>query len=700
MEFLLELLAEELPASHIRSALDQLESGFRKELGEARLGVRALRALATPRRLIVTGDFAEGQEDREDVVTGPPLAAAKAPDGGLTAAGKGFARSHGVDESALETVRTAKGEYLGFRRRTRGTPTMEILAAAVPRILGSLTFPKTMRWGAGAFRFSRPIHGLLCVFGGAVVPTAFEGFPAGDTTFGHRIASPGPVKAGDFASYRAALEKAFVIVDPGERKEMILAQTGTALAALRAEALPDPALLDDLTLNVEHPLVILGTFPEAYLSLPIEVLSTAMREGQKLFSVVREGRQLPHFLAVADVPADGKGLIRMGNERVLRARLEDARFFWDQDRKVPLADRAAGLKNVLFQEKLGTYEDKALRLKKIVAYLCDKLGVADVKLSAVEAAALCKADLLTEMVKEFSGLQGRMGGLYAKEEGLPAAVHRAIYEHYQPGSLEDASPATVAGAILSIADKIDSIVGGIGVGLQISGSSDPFGLRRNAHGVCKVVLDRKLRFSFPLLLDRVLAVVGDRLVLGKAEVKAACLDFFAGRLRYILEKKGFRYDLVGAALGPGVDQIVDVQARVEALDALKSSPQFEPFILMAKRINNILKGLPPAKVNPDLFGEKEERELASTLSIISNNALPMIARGDFARAQGIIFKLQPVLNTFFDKVLVMAEDKKIRQNRIGLLQSIARMLLQIADYSQVVVEGEKPAPSRAARAEA
>jgi glycyl-tRNA synthetase beta chain len=697
MDFLLELRTEELPASHIRSALEQLEAGFGRELADARIEVRSLLTLATPRRLVVVGDLAEGQEDREDVVTGPPFAVAKSPDGSFTAAAKGFARSHGIDETSLETVRTAKGEYLGFKRKAKGTPTGEILAAAVPRVLGALTFPKMMRWGTSPFRFSRPIHGLLCLFGGAVVMTSFEGFEASDVTIGHRIASPGPVKAADFASYRAALERSSVIVDPAKRTQIILDQIRAALDPLQAEAYPDEELLDDLTLNVEHPLVILGAFPETYLSLPIEVLSTAMREGQKLFSVVRDNKQLSYFLGVADAVGDAKGLIRRGNERVLRARLEDARFFWDQDRTVPLADRVAGLKKVLFQERLGSYEDKTQRLKKIVGYLCDKLGATELKGAAVEAASLCKADLLTEMVNEFSGLQGRMGGLYAGEDGYPAPVCQAIYEHYQPVSLEDASPATVPGAILSVADKMDSIVGAIGVGLQVSGSSDPFGLRRNAQGVCKVVLDRKLRFSFPLLVDRVLAVYGDRLTLGRAEIKAACQDFFAGRLRYILEKSGFRYDIVGAALGPGVDRIVDVKARVEALDALKSSPQFEPFILMAKRINNILKGLPAAKVNPDLFVEKEERELHSTLSIIGSNALPMIARGDFARAQGIIFKLQPVLNTFFDKVLVMAEDKKTRQNRLGLLQSIAKMLLQIADYSQIVVEGERGAKPKASR---
>jgi glycyl-tRNA synthetase beta chain len=697
MEFLLELLTEELPASHIRSALDQLDAAFRKELADARIEVRSLRTLATPRRLVVAAGLAAGQEDREEVVTGPPLAIAKAPDGSLSPAGKGFARSQGIDESMLEAIRTPKGEYLGFKRKAKGTPTSEVLAAAVPRILGSLTFPKMMRWAASPFRFSRPFHGLLCVFDGRPVETSFEGFRATDTTVGHRIAAPGPVRAVDLASYEAALAERSVVVDPEVRKKMILDQIEAALAPLKAKVYPDPWLLDDLTLNVEHPLVVFGSFSEDFLSLPLEVLATAMREGQKLFSVVKDKKQLPCFLGVADAAEDAKGLIRRGNERVLRARLEDARFFWEQDRKVPLADRAAGLGNVLFQERLGSYEDKTQRLKKIVAYLCDKTEASEVKAAAVEAAGLCKADLLTEMVKEFSGLQGRMGGLYARQDGASAVVHQAIYEHYQPASLEDASPASPAGALLSIADKMDSIVGGLGVGLQVSGSSDPFGLRRNAHGVCKVVLDRKLRFSFPLLIDRVLAFYGDKLTLERPAVKAACLDFFSGRLRFILEKRGFRYDLVSAALGPGLDRITDVLARVEALAALESSPQFEPFILMAKRINNILKGIPSAKVNADLFVEKEERDLHSTLSIVRDNAEPMIARGDYVRAQGIVFRLQPVLNTFFDKVMVMAEEKKVRQNRLGLLQSINRLLLQIADYSLVVVEGDRAAKPRATR---
>jgi glycyl-tRNA synthetase beta chain len=697
MEFLLELLTEELPSSHIRSALGQLEDRFRQELEAARIGFKDLKTLATPRRLVVTGDFAAGQEDREAVVTGPPRTVGIGPDGAFTAAAKGFARSQGIEESALEVVKTPKGEYLGFKKKSKGTPTAAILADAVPRILASLSFPMMMRWGTSPFRFSRPIHNLLCLFDGRCVDLAFEGLSAVDSTVGHRILSPGRIKVGSFADYKARLAENFVIVDPGARKTTIQNQIEEKLAPLEATVYPDPSLLDELTDNVEHPLVIFGAFPESYLSLPIEVLSTAMRKHQKFFSVVRDKKQLPHFLGVADAREDARGFIRSGNERVLRARLEDARFFWDQDRKAPLAERAEGLRNVVFQEKLGSYDDKCQRLKKTVSYLCDRLDAAKVKADVVEAAGLCKADLLTEMVKEFAGLQGKMGGIYARQEGYAAAVYQAIYEHYQPASLDDDSPASLSGAVLSLADKLDSIVGVIGVGIEVSGSSYPFGLRRNAHGVCKIILDRKLRFSFPLLLDKILSVYGERLSVKRDEVKRYALEFFQGRLRFILEKQGFRYDLVGAALRPGIEQIHDALLRVQALDSLKASPQFEPFILMAKRINNILRDQPRAKVNPDLFVEKEERELHSAFSIIEHNAWPMIARGDFGRAQGIIFKIQPVLTTFFDRILVMAEEKKLRQNRLGLLQAINRMLAGMADYSQVVVEGEKPAKPPAAR---
>lgn len=689
MEFLLELLVEELPVSHSRAAMEQLETKFKDELASARIEVGSLMVYATPRRLIVAADLAAGQPDNESVVTGPPRSAAYDAEGKPNKAALGFARAHGVAETALEIVPTPKGEYIGVRKVVKGKPSSEILAVIVPRILGSLAFPKTMHWGTGSIRFSRPVHGLLCIFDGRIVDCSFAGLKASAATVGHRISHPSEIEVRSFAEYREKLAAAGVLVDPGTRREMILSRTEELLAEQKAKIHSDEELLDHLTMGVEYPLVIFGSFPEDYLNLPLEVLSTAMREGLNVFSVVRDKKQLPFFIGVADATSDPKGLIRAGNERVLKARLADARFFWEQDRKVPLAKRAPGLKNVVFQDMLGSYEDKVQRLKKITVYVCDKIDAAGLKKDMIEAAGLCKVDLLTEMVREFPSLQGRMGGLYARLEGRSATIWQAVYEQYRPVGLDDESPASVGGAVLSLSDKLDSIVGGLGVGLEVKGSSDPFGLRRQAQGVCKVIFDRKLRFSFFRLVAKMISVYGDKLTVGKDGVEKTCGEFFEGRIRFMLEKDGYRYDLVSAALGPGIDRIYDSLLRVRALDALKSSPQFEPFILMAKRVKNILKGQTTGKVNPDLLVEKEERELYSTFVIVRDNVEPMIEHGDFVKAQNMVFKLQPLLNTFFEKILVMAEDKKLRQNRLGLLKAIDGLLGRLADYSQVVVEGEK-----------
>jgi len=691
MEFLLEINTEEIPSSHVKIALADLEEKFQKELAAARLAVAALSLFSTSRRLIVVGDIAAKQEDREEIVTGPPKTVAFAPDGTPTQAAIGFARSKGIPVENLQVVKTEKGEYLGFNRVEPGKPASEILSKFIPQVLTSMSFPKMMRWGQGSWKFSRPVRNIFCLFGQQPLTFQLEGLAATDFTFGHKLHAPQKIQATSFEEYRAALRENLVIIDQEERKKIILDQIEARLAPLEAQLHPDPELLDKLSNDVEFPFVFMGAFPEEYLKLPLEILSTAMREGQKLFSVVKGKKQLPFFLGVADAPGDPRGFIQKGNERVLKARLEDAEFFWEQDLKISLVKRAPGLKHVLFQEKLGSYDDKVQRLKKIVAYLCEKVDAHKVVKEAVQAAEFCKVDLTTEMVREFPSLQGKVGGLYAAAEGLPSVVSQAIYEHYLPLSLDDKSPSSLPGAILSLADKLDSIVGVMGIGIQTTGSSDSFGLRRNAHGVCKIILDLKLNISFMRLLEKVISVYGDKLKRPKNEILPLCQDFFLSRLRYIYEKQGFRYDLVQAGLSAGIDNIYFSFLRVKALDGLKSSPQFEPLILMAKRVNNIITGQPPATVNSGLFVEKEERELYAIFSIIKQNVTPMIAKGDFAQAQKIIFRLQPGLNDFFDRVLVMAEENKLRRNRLALLQAISKVLLQIADYSQVVVEGEKPA---------
>ncbi|MBC7348354.1 MAG: glycine--tRNA ligase subunit beta [Candidatus Aminicenantes bacterium] len=688
MEFLLEIMTEELPSSHLRSALSQLQEKLSQELQAARVGIHSLRTVGTCRRLVVLASLEAGQPDEEEVVTGPPRQVAVQADGSYTQAALGFARSQGVPVENLEVIKTPRGEYLGFRRRKKGRPTGEILSEVLPGVISSLSFPKNMRWADKNFRFSRPIKNLLCLLQGQVVPLEVAGIKSTDRTSGHFIQAPVEFAVSNFEEYRQRLKDHLVVVEPEERKQAIRQQFQEKLAGVGAGVYPDEALLERLLWNVECPLVIMGSFPESYLELPLEVLSTAMREGQKLFSVVRAKKQLPYFLGIADSPADPRGFIAAGNERVLKARLEDARFFWKNDLKVNLAERAAQLKNVVFQEKLGSYGDKLERLQKLVAYLADRLELKKEKRDLVEAARLCKADLLTEMVREFPELQGKMGGLYSREQGWPETVSRAIYEHYLPAGLDDPVPASTAGAVLSLADKLDTVVGVFGVGVSISGSSDPFGLRRQALAICQIILEKKFHLSLPRLLDKAISLLQDRLTVPRERLKKVVLEFIEGRLRYILEKQGYRYDLVNAALAPGLDNLVQTEARLKALSQLKESPNFEPFILMVKRVKNIVKEPPRARLNSALIKEKEEKELYSALKIIRKNVEEMLARNDFTSAQKMIFRLQPPLTAFFDRVLVMAEDKKVRTNRLALLSQILALTAELADYSLVVVESD------------
>ncbi|MCX7972959.1 MAG: glycine--tRNA ligase subunit beta [Candidatus Aminicenantes bacterium] len=689
MEFLLEIMTEEMPYSHVKIAHEQLAAAFHHELAEVRIKINQLRVLGTGRRLVVLADLDEKQEDREEIVLGPPKKVALTADNQLGPAALGFARSHQISPEALTFFSTPKGEYLGYKKKERGRPTAELLPEVINRVLASLSFPKMMRWNESLGKFSRPVKNLMVLFDGKPLELSYLDWPVRAFTFGHRLHSPRPLQVRSFREYVETLRQNKVIIEPEERRQIILEQAKTLLRTCEGELYPDDELLQKLVNDVEFPLVIMGSFPEKYLTLPIEIISTVLREGQKLFSVVKGGKQLPFFIGVADQIADPKGLIQKGYERVLRARLEDALFFWEQDLKVSLKERIPQLGRVIFHEKLGTYLDKTERLKKIVAFLSQQIGEKGILKPALMAAELCKTDLLTEMVREFPSLQGKVGGLYCRAQNYPDSVAQAIYEHYQPVSLEDASPKSLIGALLSIADKIDSLVGAIGLGAEISGSSDPLGLRRYAQGICKIILDHRLRLSLSRLLSKTIDLYGQKLALSKKKVVEVCLNFFMQRLRFLYEKEGFRYDLINASLGAGLDDIYLSYLRLKALEELKLSPDFESFVLMVRRVNNILQGQPVRKFNPDLLVEKAEQELHAAFQIIKEHALPLIDQGEFHRAQKMTLKLQGPLNNFFDNVLVMVKNEKLRQNRLALLNDIRAFLFQIADFSQIVLDGER-----------
>ncbi len=698
-EFLLEINTEEMPSSHVKAGLAQLKEKIGAGLASRRIAVGEIETLGSCRRLVVRGDFAPRQENKEETVIGPPQAAAFGPDGAPAPAARGFAKSQGVEVGALRVIDTPRGRYAGVTKTVAGVPTAELLAGMLPGIITSLAFPKMMKWGESSLRFSRPIKNILCLFGNKRIDFSVDGLLAADRTSGHRLHAPRKfklrrlAKESGFRAFSRQLRDHLVILPALERKEIILRQAAERLAPIGAALYPDEPLLDKLSYDVEWPHVIMGGFPSEYLDLPIEVLSMAMREGQKLFSVVKDGRQLPRFIGVTDTPGDPEALIQGGNERVLRARLEDARFFWEQDRQVPLAARRAGLAEVVFQQRLGSYADKTERLKAIVGGLCRELHEEALMPLALQAADLAKVDLITEMVREFPALQGKMGGLYAQAEGYPEPVWRAVYEHYQPVSFDDPLPETPAGALLSLADKLDSIVGVLGLGIQVTGSSDPFGLRRNAHAVARIILDRGLALSFRGLIETTAAGFekDKRQELTREDVVGACLGFFEQRLRHIFETRGYRYDLVNAVLAGGLDNLHFCRLKLEALAGLRKTDEFTALILMAKRVNNILRGVPPYPITPDLFVEPAENELFAALSRAAGAAGPNLAAGDFAGAQSEILSLRPPLGEFFDRVHVMAEDPGLRQNRLALLQAIQSLLSKVADYSLIVVEGEKPA---------
>ena len=692
MEFLLEIYTEEMPPSHVNGALSQLKTKLEEALRANDLvnrkdNVGSIKTYGTCRRLTVLGDLVAYQRDREEVVTGPPKSVSYSPDGIPTAAAIGFAQSQGVPVDRLTTIENKKGEYVGLKKTKKGNPIRDILPLILPGIISSLTFPKMMRWGKNPFKFSRPIKNILSLLDGKLLPFSVAELATTNFTFGHKIHLPGKLHISSFSEYRKMLKASKVIVDQDERKKIIQRKIDTKLAKFEAQLLPDNQLFAKLTYDVEYPYVFLGTFPQEYLKLPMDILSTAMREGQHLFSVIKKRKQLPFFVGVADSFKDSKSLILKGNERILRARLEDAKFFWDQDLRIPMKKRSRALSQIVFQEGLGTYEDKTRRMKKVVSYLSDKLDAKKGKKLAVEAADLCKSDLLTDMVREFPSLQGKVGGLYAKEEGYAPDIWKAIYEHYQPVSLEDEPPTSLFGAILSIADKLDSVVGAVGIGIEISGSKDPFGLRRQAQGVCQVILKKKLDFSFRRFLEKVVDTYGERFEKDKERIKSCCLDFFTNRIQFIYESMGYRYDLVKACLAPGIENVYYSFLRLKALDGLKESAHFEPMILIAKRVNNIIRGFPPYRVNEELLEEKEERELFTAFTVVRDNVLPLISQGEFTKAQRIVFQMRSSVNDFFDHVLVMVDDKRIRRNRIALLQEISKLLSKIADYSQIVVEG-------------
>ena len=636
LPFLLEIGTEEIPDWMIVPALNNLQDMFQVLLDQQALGGRVEEVQATPRRLFLRADgLLERQADIEELVLGPSKSAG-------AGAATGFAKKMGTTPDHLGIQSTAKGEYFSFTKRTQGQPTAAVLGRELPNLILKIQWPKTMIWkGKGTERFIRPIRWLVALLGPDVVPFEIAGVKSGNTTVGRRGIPPFPVTIQNFSQQ---LKANGVILSADERREKI----ELGISTWRAK--PDPDLLHTLVYITEFPTPILGSFDRSYLDLPHEVLITVMRHHQKYLSVEdAEGKLAPHFIAVMNTDADPDGLVRQGNERVLRARFNDARFFWDQDQKKKLEERVEDLKNVTFQAKLGSYYDKTLRVVKLVG----ALGGSE------RAALLAKCDLTTDMVKEFTDLQGVVGGLYARAQGEPEEVAQAIYDHYKPLSMEDAIPSTAGGKLLSLADKWDTLVQCFDVGMIPTGSRDPFGLRRAAQGVVRIIVEGKVKFYFPGMSPELSEFMRDR------------LEY------YFRDVRSFAYDEIRACMAAGWNDLTDLEARLVRVKAIRTTPDFEPIAASFKRIKNILKQsqFSDSTFHANLLEPGPELDLYEQIRVSVGQPL-----------ESRIGPLRPKVDLFFDKVLVNAPDPNLRRNRLALLHNLLTEFSEIADFSEIVTE--------------
>ena len=709
-DFLLEIGCEEIPARMIDAASLDLRERVRKLLERERLSPAGdISYLDTPRRLaVLAAGIPSAQPDITEQVNGPSVAVAFK-DGQPTPAAHAFAKKAGVDISRLEKVTTGKGEYLSAKVTKKGRTTSEVLAELLPKEINSIYWPKNMYWREPGEKFVRPVRWLVAMLDKEVIPLEFEGVRAGSQSRGHRLLAdvPVPIPAAGEA-YVSALRAAKVLSRADREQQIRKALDAATRSISGARWREDKSLLDTVVNLTEWPSVVLGSFDREFLELPEEVLVTVMRDHQKYFAIEdANGKMLPHFLAVLNTDGDPRGIIRHGHERVLRARFNDARFFWQTDQKHPLRERTTWLKHVTFQKDLGSYYEKTLRVQRLCSWLCEivrESGMAIRPGIVHKAAYLAKTDLTTELVKEFTELQGIVGGLYASVQELdtdmPDAtrqlIAQAIYDQYKPESMEDPVPRTVEGAMLSITDKADTIAGMFALGLQPTGSKDPFALRRQANGIVKTIAEHKLPLTITEIFKSARANYAGTDD-DKTKTLAALYLFMRERLEfYLREVKGFAYDTVRAVIASSAEpnDVVETIARAEAVARVRGSRDLEQISVAFKRIKNILSQAREtgkqigAEFDPRVMPQKEEKLLAEEAERVAPVVEQLRSEGRYADALIEISRLRPVVDSFFEKVMVMVDDAQLRANRLAMLAALLRNFSTIADFSEIVTEGK------------
>ena len=688
-DYFFELLTEEIPAwmhdaasATLRERLTKLAS----ELGAVD-GGKAVTVNTTPRRIaFLIPRLPEREADREMEVKGPPRKSAFDAEGNPTQALLGFLRKQNATEAdMLET----EEPYILVRKKVEGRDTGEILQERIPEIVGSLRWPKMMRWGAGEHSYIRPVHSIISLFDGKHLPISLFGIASGTKTSGHRTLAPKQIEIASYADYVSQLELARVVVDAARRREVMVHRARTLATEVDGTPSTDASIWSQWQYLTEYPGVVRAEFGREYLALPEEVLVTVMRVHQKQLPIRdRHEKLTPYFLAVLDNDGDPQGNAAYGNSFVTNARFADAKFFYETDRKKTLAERLDQLAHLQFQEKLGDYRDKTKRIETIAAAIC---ATADIEPGDVATAAhLCKTDLVTEMVKEFTELQGQVGGIYAREEGQPASVWQAIYDHYQPVSIDDALPRNIAGAVVSLADRIDTLVGFFAIGAKPTGSKDPFGLRRAAQGAVQILLNRdkrEVKIGIARLIDIAVEAHGERAA--NPQVKADLLAFFAERVRTILEASAwqFAYDEVAAAMEAGwTESLTDLVDRVNAIKAMRNEANFLSILDAARRIANITAGHESAHVDAAKLEHATEKRLVELADLVTAQIDEMIAGRQYQPALESFAAMAPELETFFNDVMVNVDDVALRTNRMSLLRKVGGAVMKIADVTKIVVD--------------
>ncbi|MBW2328211.1 MAG: glycine--tRNA ligase subunit beta [Deltaproteobacteria bacterium] len=688
-QLLFEIGTEEIPAGYIKPALTFMEQAAQTMFDELGLAFGRVQSVGTPRRLTLAVDgLQESQQDRSQEHIGPARKAAFDTDGNPSKAAMGFARSKGVAIDDLQVIDTAKGEYLMAVEEIKGVATGELLPELLDELLRSIPFPKSMRWADGSLSFARPIQWLLALYDGKIVDFTVESVQAGNTTLGHRFMAPEPVEVQGYDHYLELLAEKSVIVDPVQRRKLVIDEVEKAVFERIGEsgkAVLDEGLVDTVTNLVEIPWGVCGSFDEKFLALPDEALITSMREHQKYFPVVDvNGELMPVFVAVNNTDIKDKELAVSGHERVLRARLEDGLFFFNEDKKKTMASRMDDLSGIIFQYTLGTMAQKSERIVALSSYLAD-LFDSSLQEDAERAAGLAKVDLLTEMVGEFPSLQGIIGRDYALLDGEKPAVAAAIHEHYLPVRAGGELPKSLLGAIVGLADRIDTMVGCFAIGERPTGNKDAFGQRRLAIGLINIIRSQNLSLSLIDLARKAMAGYA-----GKIEAKEDTLDQLMGFIRLRFENdltaSGVKQEVVEAATTVDFDDLTDCLARIEALDSIRSRDEFSVLAGSFKRIRNIIKGNSATTVDPSLFTEEAENELFTTLTAVSEKVQPMIESRDYSGALADMLTMKEPVDRFFDDVMVMTEDQAVRANRLNLLTALGALVRQVGDISRMHVE--------------